>query len=44
MPRETFQQELDGLISDVAAFGDEVEGSLKNAVVAMEARDADVAR
>jgi phosphate transport system protein len=44
MPRETFQQELDELISDVAAFGDEVEGSLKNAVVAMEARDADVAR
>jgi phosphate transport system protein len=44
MPRETFQQELDGLISDVAAFGAEVEESLKNAVVAMEARDADVAR
>jgi phosphate transport system protein len=44
MPRETFQQELDELISDVAAFGDEVEGSLKNAVVAMEARHASVAR
>jgi phosphate transport system protein len=44
MPRETFQQELDELISDVAAFGDEVEGSLKNAVVAMEGRDAGVAR
>jgi phosphate transport system protein len=44
MPRETFQQELDELISGVAAFGDEVEGSLKNAVVAMEARDAGVAR
>src|SRR5918993_1715798 len=44
MPRETFQQELDELISDVAAFGNEVEGSLKNAVVAMEARDAGVAR
>jgi phosphate transport system protein len=44
MPRETFQQELDGLISDVAAFGAEVEGSLKNTVVAMEARDARVAR
>jgi phosphate transport system protein len=43
MPRETFQQELDGLISDVAAFGAEVGGSLKNTVVAMEARDADVA-
>src|SRR5215211_5900424 len=44
MPRETFQQELDELISDVAAFGDEVEGSLKNAVVAMEGRDAGAAR
>ena len=44
MPRETFQQELDGLISDVAAFGDEVEGSLKYTVVAMEGRDAGVAR
>src|SRR5215203_649105 len=44
MPRETFQQELDELISDVATFGDEVEGSLKNAVRAMEARDAGVAR
>jgi phosphate transport system protein len=44
MPRETFQQELDGLISDVAAFGNEVEGSLKNAIVAMEGRDAGVAR
>jgi hypothetical protein len=29
MPRETFQQELDGLISDVAAFGAEVEESLR---------------
>ena len=44
MPRETFQQELDGLTSEVAAFGDEVEGSLKNAVVAMEARDVGMAR
>src|SRR5215208_5620820 len=44
MPRETFQQELDGLISDVAAFGAEVEGSLQNTVVAMEGRDAGVAR
>jgi phosphate transport system protein len=44
MPRETFQQELDGLVSDVAAFGDEVEGSLKNTVVAMEARDVCLAR
>ena len=44
MPRETFQQELDELISDVAAFGSEVEVSLKNAVRAMEARDARLAR
>src|SRR5829696_4616127 len=44
MPRETFQQELDGLISEVAAFGNEVEGSLKKAIVAMEGRDAEVAR
>jgi phosphate transport system protein len=43
MPRETFQQELDGLISDVVAFGEEVEGSLENMVVAMETRDAAVA-
>jgi len=44
MPRETFQQELDGLIGDVLDLGKEVEGSLENMVVAMEARDADVAR
>jgi len=44
MPRETFQQELDGLISDVVAFGEEVEVSLENMVVAMETRDARVAR
>jgi phosphate transport system protein len=43
MPRETFQQELDGLIGDVIDLGKEVEGSLENMVVAMEARDADVA-
>jgi phosphate transport system protein len=43
MPRETFQQELDELISDVLDLGEEVEGSLENMVVAMEARDADVA-
>jgi phosphate transport system protein len=43
MPRETFQQELDGLIEDVLDLGKEVEGSLENMVVAMEARDADVA-
>ena len=43
MPREIFQQELDGLIGDVLDLGKEVEGSLENMVVAMEARDADVA-
>lgn len=44
MPRETFQQELDGLISDVLDLGEEVEGSLENMVRAMEAHDAGVAR
>src|SRR5215210_2908901 len=43
MPRETFQQELDGLISDLLDLGGEVEASLGNMVMAMEARDADVA-
>jgi phosphate transport system protein len=40
MPRETFQQELDGLISEVLDLGTEVEGSLENMVTAMENRDA----
>ena len=44
MPRETFQQELDGLISDLLDLGEEVEGSLDNMVRAMEGRDAEVAR
>ena len=44
MPRETFQQELDGLVSDLIELGSEVELSLENMVRAMEARDADVAR
>src|SRR5215207_10158959 len=44
MPRETFQQELDGLISDVLDLGREVEASLENMVRAMEGRDAHVAR
>src|ERR671915_351902 len=44
MPREAFQQELDGLLSDVLDFGGEVVGSLENMVKAMEDRDADVAR
>ena len=43
MPRETFQQELDGLIEDLLGLGKEVEGSLENMVVAMESRDAEVA-
>ncbi len=44
MPRETFQQELDGLLSDLLELGGEVESSLENMVKAMEARDVDVAR
>ena len=44
MPRETFQQELDGLVSDLIELGDEVEASLENMVKAMETRDAEVAR
>src|SRR5918911_1864344 len=44
MPRETFQQELDGLTSDLLDLGREVEASVENMVRAMESRDADVAR
>src|SRR5918996_4289943 len=44
MPRETFQQELDGLISDLLDLGREVEATLENMVRSMEGRDADVAR
>ena len=43
MPRETFQQELDGLVEDVLGLGEEVKGSLENMALAMEARDAEVA-
>ncbi|MDQ4129205.1 MAG: phosphate uptake regulator PhoU [Actinomycetota bacterium] len=43
MPRETFQQELDGLIEDVLDLGKEVEKSLENMALAMETRDAEVA-
>ena len=43
MPRETFQQELDGLIEDVLDLGSEVEASLDNMVKAMENGDAEVA-
>jgi phosphate transport system protein len=44
MPRETFQQELDVLTSDLLDLGREVEASLENMVRAMEDRDAGVAR
>ena len=44
MARETFQQELDGLIEDVYELGAEVEASLDNMVKAMEGRDAEAAR
>jgi phosphate transport system protein len=44
MPRETFQQEVDALISAPPARGAEVEASLDNMVKAMEDRDAEVAR
>src|ERR671921_42496 len=44
MPRETFQQELDGLTSDLLDLGREVEASLENMVRAMEDSDAGVAR
>ena len=43
MSRETFQQELDALVSEVLALGGEVEGSLENMVKAIEERDAQVA-
>lgn len=44
MPRETFQQELDGLVRDLIELGGEVEASLDNMVKAMEGRDAEMAR
>jgi len=43
MPRETFQQELDGLVAEVLVLGDEVGASLENMVRAMETRDGDLA-
>jgi phosphate transport system protein len=43
VPRETFQQELDGLTKDVLSLGREVGSSLENMVKAMETRDADLA-
>jgi phosphate transport system protein len=43
MPRDTFQQELDKLVTGVLALGEQVEGSLENMVKAMEERDAKLA-
>ncbi|CAN5338504.1 phosphate signaling complex protein PhoU [soil metagenome] len=43
MPRETFQQELDRLVSEVLALGREVESSLGTMVEALEKHDAEVA-
>jgi phosphate transport system protein len=42
MPRETFQQELDGLVADVIELGTEVATSLESVVEAMMGRDAKV--
>jgi phosphate transport system protein len=44
MPRETFQQELDGLIADLLELGRDVESSLNNMVKAMEGNSAEMAR
>jgi phosphate transport system protein len=44
VPRETFQQELDGLVTDLIELGGEVEASLEHMVKAMETRDAEMAR
>ncbi len=43
MPRESFQQELDNLVTGVLALGEQIEGSLENMVKAMEERDAELA-
>lgn len=43
MPRESFQQELDSLLSDVLQLGGQVEGTLENMVRAMEEHDATLA-
>ncbi len=43
MPRENFQQELDGLVVDVVGLGREVEASLQRMVKSMEGRDASLA-
>jgi len=43
MPRETFQQELDTLLSEVLDLGGEVEGTLDTMVRAMEEGDAALA-
>ena len=43
MPRESFQHELDQLVTDILNLGAEVKASLENMTVAMETRDADLA-
>jgi len=43
MPRETFQHELDTLLSDVLSLGGEVESTLDNMVRAMEEGEASIA-
>src|SRR4028118_608722 len=43
MPRESFQQELDSLVSEVLDLGREVGASLENMVKAMETGDAELA-
>ncbi|MBA3794912.1 MAG: phosphate uptake regulator PhoU [Rubrobacter sp.] len=43
MPRESFQQELDGLVGDVLVLGKEVGASLENMVKAMESHDGELA-
>ena len=43
MARESFQQQLDELVSDILDLGVEVSTSLENMVAAMEARDAELA-
>lgn len=43
MPRESFQHELDQLVTDILNLGAEVRASLENMTVAMETRDADLA-
>ena len=43
MARESFQQQLDDLVSDILDLGVEVSASLQNMVAAMETRDSELA-